>query len=150
MLNNKVSYNLDISLLAQKVKSCELMLYPVLIYLFSKALNSSEKRVHTCYQTLNRVWDWCSFQDDFEAFYQLYVSRYLRGEVKSKKSMPQNVFEVLFQAGESESGSDSFLPRICLRAFSEDNLLFDLQNFENPDEVVARFNQECENFYKSF
>ena len=116
MLNNKVSYNLDISLLAQKVKSCELMLYPVLIYLFSKALNSSDKRVHTCYQTLNRAWDWCSFQDDFEAFYQLYVSRYLRGEVRSKKSMPQNVFEVLFQADESEC--DSFLPRIFLRAFS--------------------------------
>lgn len=148
MLNNKVSYNLDISLLAQKVKSCELMLYPVLIYLFSKALNSSEKRVHTCYQTLNRVWDWCSFQDDFEAFYQLYVSRYLRGEVKSKKSMPQNVFQILYEQDESAIGET--LPSVVLQEFSGDNLLFDLKNFENPDEVVARFMQECEKFSKSF
>ncbi len=148
MLNNKASFNLDISLLAQKVKSCELMLYPVLIFLFSKALNSSEKRVHTRYQTLNRAWDWCSFQDDFEGFYQLYVSRYLHGKIKSEKLMPQNVFQILYEQDESAIGET--LPSVVLQEFSGDNLLFDLKNFENPDDVVARFMQECEKFSKSF
>ena len=146
-MTDKVSLKLDLSALLDCVKRQKLMLYPVLVFLLSKAFNSQYGRHHTCYQTLNHSWDLCAYQDDFEAFYHLYFSRSFEEKTTPLSKMPSNVFQIMY---DESVLPNQMLPMLVLGEFSDTELFLELKNVAKPDDLISAFYSECEKFDKSF
>lgn len=149
MPNNKAYVKLEISSMLKYLKQNDLMLYPVMMFLLAKAVNSEKCRFHTCYQTLTEKLDWLPYQDDFAAFYRQYLSRGLYENFSSLKFMPKNIFYVTFKQEDFEK--EDLHPAILVSNFSEaeNTISLTFKNFENHAEIITELKAQYENFFKS-
>ena len=149
MKSDVVIYSLDVCSLFKTVNEKRLMLYPVLVYLISQAFNHKDKRFHTCYHTLDAQWDWCPYQDDFEAFYHLYVRRYFEKKYSPMSACPDNVIRISFLDNFSDLCER---PSIILGKLEDTNtfqksLEISFQHIENSEVYFDCLQKLCEKFF---
>lgn len=150
---------LDVTALAACAQVRELMLFPILLYVFARAVNAVEgRRRHPCYafcdnEAASTVWFRGMFCSRFEDFYQNYVQRwyaYSSGE-KPDDVGGQEYFYVAVPGSRSDSsGAEDGALFFFLGEMREtDNRLYiplEITGGASPSETVAKIKDFCREF----